>query len=285
MRQTTKRYPELAAFELLRTADAVLWARKGSEFIGPLERFDPPSGLRRGVGAEVELLPGKRVFVKHYVHGGVLSRLFGPRYLAIGRFVRELAAYERLRAHGLRVPTPIALLARRKGLFWTGVYLFTGPIPGLRPLEAFLRGERGALRRRILHRAGAVLRVMHEAGVVHPDLTVQNVQVDSAGRIVLLDFDRCRFSRSPIRRYHNLFRFHRSARKRRLWSNAQSERRDIAAFFAGYSAGKHKPAPFWAAAFAAYRLWEGLHACFWRKAEDHAESVGLSYNAERSPKH
>lgn len=57
-------------------------------------------------------------------------------------------------------------------------------------LESMLSSLLFADRLHVLRRLAAALRELHAAGIAHRDLRVDNVLVDQAGRVVLVDFDR-----------------------------------------------------------------------------------------------
>ena len=223
--------------------------------------------LARGRGQAVELA-GRRLFLKRYFRGGARACLLGGRYLGLGRFRRELAAYERAAACGLIVPRVEALVARRCGLGWR-VWLLTGYLENIRPLRHVLAEAGPGRRARLLAATGRALRGLHAAGVIHPDLTLDNVSIGPEDAPVLLDFDRCVFSRCAARRWHGIFRLHRSALKRGLWRGprgARRERCDAAAFLVGYFEGAGRGARAGcavAAAFRCYRAVEWLHSLSW----------------------
>ncbi len=254
------------------------------------DRLTGSGGGARGSAAMVDLGGRQRCFLKQYFRGSFLLFFFGDRYLSSARFLRELAAYERLEQQGVAVPRVLALVIKRRGIF-RRAWLLSELVDGYRALGAFLREASSRDRRYVLRQAGAAVRAMHTAGVLHPDLTVENIRVGPEGEILLLDFDRCARSTNGLRRWLNVFRLHRSAVKSGLWRSEGTgqgpgapadsrerpegtrsrerlrERYDMAAFLAGYLArGPGRPR-LAALLFAAYRLWERAHAFLWKTSD------------------
>ncbi len=264
----------LSAFEVVEhgkvraylRGDDAAWLRAAG-VLEP-ETLAGSGGLGRGRGERI-VLGGRQCFVKQYFRGGVLGKVLRDGYVSAARFGRELAAGEILRRRGLPVPAALALVIETRGLLCRA-WLVSELIDGVTTLGAALGAAFPRTRRRLLRDAGAAIRRMHDSGVAHPDLTLDNIVVDRDGRVLVLDFDRCTLTPWAARRRHNLFRLHRSALKARLWGRggttaARAERLDIAAFLLGYERGGRVP---WtaAAAFAAYRAWERAHAIFWKRA-------------------
>ena len=262
---------EVPLFERVAEGRAIVYVRReATERLSPRERLEALTALAessaggRGQAAPVELW-SRRLYMKKYFRGGVLGRILGDRYFSERRFLRELAAYERAERAGARVPVPFALLVKKGGVS-ARAWLFTEPVEGTVSLREALNAGNDAIRRRLLRRAGETVGRMHSAGVLHPDLTLENVRADAGGEVILFDFDRASFSKSGWRRWLNLFRLHRSAVKLHLWRREAPgrEKRDLAAFLLGYLGRGKKPPRAAAVAFVAYRFWERVHALFWK---------------------
>jgi 3-deoxy-D-manno-octulosonic acid kinase len=153
--------------------------------------------------------------LRHYHRGGTVGRVLADRFLWLGesrtRAFREWDLLAALHGLGLPSPRPVAARYRRRGLSYTAD-LVTVRIPDVEPLSTRL--ARAGASPEVWSRVGACVRRFHEAGVWHADLTAHNLQIDSADRIFLLDFDRGRF-RPPGGgwRRRNLDRLHRSLTK------------------------------------------------------------------------
>ncbi len=106
-------------------------------------------------------------------------------------------------------------------------------------LAAILFGEGppvGEDRADVLRATGRLVRRLHAAGFVHPDLQLRNVLVTlPPRRAILLDVDTVRAAGDAASRRANLLRFYRSWAK---WDRAHGPRltdHDRAAFEAGYA--------------------------------------------------
>jgi 3-deoxy-D-manno-octulosonic acid kinase len=179
-----------------------------------------------------------RAVVRHARRGGLLGPLLGDRFAGRPRFLREIALAEALREAGIPTPPVLAGLAYLTPL-WHRADVATERVDG-RDLASTLFGDdapSGPSRRDLLHAVGRLVRRLHEAGFVHPDLQLRNVLVDTgSGAVWLLDVDTCRriAATDDDRRRANLARFERSWDK---WNRARGPRlttADRESFDAGY---------------------------------------------------
>jgi hypothetical protein len=177
------------------------------------------------------LLPGGRGGVRAFAvgerwsvvlrpsrRGGWLGRL--NRSVHLGwrpRPVMELALIERLRL--AKIPTIEPLAAAVDWLIpgcYRGAFV-SREIPLAVTLWQYLCEVEPAERERICQTAARVTRQLHDAGVIHPDLNLQNYLVRSgvAGReVLIIDFDRARQARPSARDRQAAFeRLARSMRK------------------------------------------------------------------------
>ena len=153
--------------------------------------------------------------LRHYYRGGLIGRLISDQFLWLGesmtRCFREWLLLEQLIQMGLPVPRPVAARYQRSGLIYRAD-LITARLPDV---ESFaVRLARGSVSAEVWERVGECIARFHRAGVWHADLNAHNIQIDSAGRIFLLDFDRGRIR--PVARswqQSNLARLQRSLRK------------------------------------------------------------------------
>lgn len=231
-------------------------------------RLVPENAFSRGQGAEV-VLDDRTCFIKQYFRGGWAGGILKDKYLWTGRFLRELAVCEALRGAQAPVPEVLALVMRRTGLF-TRVYLVTAFVAGAVSLKAALPRDDPGRRNACLGKVGGALRLMHDQGIAHPDLNINNIVVTPQAAVMLLDFDGSRFSRCPAKKWWSLFRLHRSCLKRRLWHDggtrlAGLEKEDIQAFLAGYLKPGESVPGLAAACFTGYGLWERAHSLFWKR--------------------
>lgn len=160
-----------------------------------------------------------RVFVRPYLHGGVLGRVTGDLHAGDGRFASEVAAHVAAAAAGVPVCDALGYVSRGAGPFRRG-WLLLREIPGARDVLEVLcqRADcRTAVRERadVLTTAGRAIRALHDAGLDHPDLHLKNLLLGPDGVVRVLDLDRCRL-RDALpreRRLAGLFRFDRYAAK------------------------------------------------------------------------
>ena len=111
---------------------------------------------------------------------------------------------------GLPVPAPIAARYVRHGIIYTAD-LITQKLPGVMPFSSRL--SEGSVPRELWQRAGECIAQFHIAGFFHADLNAHNLQVDQAGNVFLLDWDRGERRTPGDWCMTNLARLHRSLRK------------------------------------------------------------------------
>jgi 3-deoxy-D-manno-octulosonic acid kinase len=127
----------------------------------------------------------------------------------------------------------VAARVRRRGATYTAD-LVTVLMPGVEPLSTRL--ARGVLATDGWARVGACVRRFHDAGVWHADLTAHNLQINAAGDIFLLDFDRGRRRADDAGwRQANLARLRRSVDKISSEGGVHFDEVAWAALEAGYA--------------------------------------------------
>ena len=183
------------------------------------------------------------VVVRHARHGGLLAPLLGDVFAGQPRFYREAALSSTLAQRRVRTPEVLAGVCYRAGPLHRADVV-TAAIEGADLVELFYgdAAPAGTARQAVLGAIGSLVRRLHDAGFVHPDLQLRNLLVrggsGGAPEAWLLDVDTCR----PIRpdgdadRSRNLDRFYRSWAK---WNRLRGERltdRDRALFSAAYLA-------------------------------------------------
>lgn len=164
----------------------------------------------------------ERWVVRHYYRGGaVAAPLLGDRYLAVGqpRPLRELLAAHHARTRGIPTPAVVAGAVYRTGL-WYRADLVTEQIPDATDLAEVLWGEnaRGVSVEGALVGAGALVRRLEQAGMLHPDLNAKNLVVTGTGEdphLHLVDLDGCcaRDPGVPVPTFSMRARLERSLRK------------------------------------------------------------------------
>lgn len=190
-----------------------------------LDGITPPGARAlaggRGAAVSVPLGSGGRAVLRRNLRGGLPARFIRDLYFGWRpRPFAEVAALERLRAAGLRVPDALGAIARAAG---PGVYrgaVATREVAGSANGWEYLRAaEALPARRRVCAGIVALVDEMLAAGAVHPDLNLTNFLVvaaagEEAPVIWLVDCDRVRFGATgPAHRERALARLRRSARK------------------------------------------------------------------------
>lgn len=190
-----------------------------------------------GRGTTVFVQQDDQVFaLRHYCRGGLPARLSRDRYIWRGleqsRPWREWHLLVELQRRGLPVPHPVAVRVVRHGLTYSAD-IVTEAIEA-RPLAEWL-GER-RLPAAQLEQVGTWLRRFHLEELFHADLNARNILLDEAGRVYLIDFDRCELRRGDEGwRSANMERLKRSLLKfRRKEKNFVFDDEDWKAVMRGY---------------------------------------------------
>lgn len=155
-----------------------------------------------------------RVFVRRATRGGVIGRLWGGLYWGADRPLHELRASAAARRAGVVVPEPLAVRATRVAALFRRFTIVTREIEGASNLLTLIPGLSPADKRRLIERVADEIRRLHEAGIYHADLTLQNILVAGDG-IHIIDLDKAvlRPRREDRRDVRNLSRLNRSVEK------------------------------------------------------------------------
>lgn len=198
-------------------------------------------------------LPGSGlpILVRRVFHGGLLGGFLRGALHSPERAFRELRVTAALHDAGAPVPRPALAAARRRGLAWHA-WVATGFEADARDVLAFF--ARKPSRDRILAAAaagGRAIRRFHDAGGTHADLHVKNVLVretPAGPEAILVDLDGAGFGEppGPARRMRELARLHRSALKRGLRVDFETNRAVLAGYVGedgalGAALGRHWP--------------------------------------------
>ncbi len=151
------------------------------------------------------------------------------------RSFREWRLLAELTRRRLPVPRPVAARYVRKGPRYTAD-LITERLPGVASLATKLGA--GRLPADAWRSVGATIARFHAERVFHADLNAHNIQIDDAGAVYLLDFDRGRIrSRHGAWTLGNLRRLRRSLDKIRRYDAAQFADGDWDVLLQGYESG------------------------------------------------
>lgn len=131
--------------------------------------------------------------LRHYYRGGLIGKLNKDKFLReptlASRAIREFRLLADMHAQGLPVPRPAAARMRRHGLFYSADILVER-IPNSTDLAQLLHKER-ALSVDEWREVGRVIARLHQLQIYHSDLNCHNILLDTAGKVWLIDFDKC----------------------------------------------------------------------------------------------
>ena len=158
----------------------------------------------------------KSMVHKHYLRGGLVSKLIFDRYLWLNleltRSFIEFRALEEMSQLGLPVPRPIAARVKRLGVSYTAD-LITEKLENTKTFGDCLRDQSAS--EQIFLAIGETIKNFHAKGCYHPDLNVENILIDESQKVFLLDFDRWKRKEESRRiGITNIKRLESSIRKR-----------------------------------------------------------------------
>jgi 3-deoxy-D-manno-octulosonic acid kinase len=193
-------------------------------------------GSLRGRKALEELdSPLGPLVLRRFTHGGILRALSGRRFLDAQRPLREWQLCSALRERGIATPLIVGARARRLFPLGFALDLISVRIEPARDLDALRTdpdSDLGALARQM----GAFVRRMHDAGLLHADLTTKNLLWTPQG-LVALDLDRSRLTGEPLafeQRVQNLERLLRFVLRREQQERGRLRPRDYLACLRAY---------------------------------------------------
>lgn len=218
--------------------------------------------------------------VRRFSHGGLLRFATGERFLDPDRPFRELALAHDLRAAGVPTPEVVAARARRASGFGWQLDLVSCRIEGTSDLGALLgAARRGEIDPRSLRCAwepfGELVAALHARGVLHADLTPNNVLVDRASlarsepKLYVLDLDRARVvdAVGDDERRANLRRLYRFVARREERDGGALSRSDYARFLRGMRLPRGAWKDDWRAVLDAHARKERWHKAGWKLEE------------------
>ena len=156
--------------------------------------------------------------LREYLRGGLIAKFIKQHFyfssLTATRVYQEIALLLKLRQDGVNVPEPIAGCIQKQSLWYTNKILLAA-IPGAQEIHTLCCS--GELTEIICQNMGREIAKMHNAGVFHHDLNIQNILKDEQDQIWLIDFDKC-FATAQLTQAQcqmNIARLHRSIDKKR----------------------------------------------------------------------
>lgn len=217
--------PPAAAWSLVERGETRSYLRRDAAQALRDAGLEDPEGLRdaahatfqgRGDAFAVDVPGVGGVFVRKYLHGGILRRMTGDLFAGDGRFRDEVDVLVEAARAGVPVPQALGYVSRGAGFGLRRGWLLAREVPGAQDVMSYLGGEPPAAERRAtLVAAGRAARALHDAGFEHADLHMRNLLRTPDGRVLVLDLDRAR-RREELprrRRLSALFRLDRHADK------------------------------------------------------------------------
>ncbi len=155
-----------------------------------------------------------RVFVRTLARGGLIGGMLGGLHLGVRRPLRELRAAEAARRAAVAVPEPIAVRSTRAALVFRRFTVVTREIEEAPNLLTLLPLLPAARKRRLIERVADGVRRLHEAGIYHGDLTLQNILADDRS-VYFIDLDNALLKTRRVESLDltNLSRLNRSVEK------------------------------------------------------------------------
>ena len=156
----------------------------------------------------------RQFVLRHYVRGGMIGKLVKDLYIWTGaegtRPFREWRMLAKMSDNGLRVPRPAAARYVRRGPFYTAD-LITVRVPKVHPLSTWIHERAGG--EKFWGELGEAIHDFHANGVYHADMNAFNLQIDSSGKLWMLDFDKGKLLPAGAWQQETLNRLHRSLQK------------------------------------------------------------------------
>ena len=156
-----------------------------------------------------------RIVIRGYRHGGILGGILGGRFLSPKRFLNELAMTERARELGVTLLEPVGIAYRETVMGARGFWI-SRRMEEATSLHAYMIAFPPA--REVIGKAARAVAGMHENGIGHADLNIQNIMIVSKEKgleVSIIDFDKA-FRRDflpPEERMRQLRRLDRSLLK------------------------------------------------------------------------
>ena len=156
----------------------------------------------------------RQFVLRHYIRGGLIGKLVNDKYVWTGaelsRPFREWRMLAKMSDNGLRVPRPAAARYVRSGPFYTAD-LITVRVPNVHALSTWVHERAGG--EKFWSELGDAIYEFHSHGVYHADMNAYNLQIDSAGKLWMLDFDKGKLLPAGSWQQETLSRLHRSLQK------------------------------------------------------------------------
>lgn len=167
-------------------------------------------------GAVVIRCPAGEAVLKRYFRGGMMAKINRALYFFSGyehsRAFREFRLLQTMHGKSLPVPEPLAAICEKTGGVFARMALMTRMLPDTETLAE--KHSLQAVSAADWECIGKTLRKFHNKGVFHADLNANNVLINTAGCVFLIDFDKCKLKQpDPSWQDKNVQRLKRSLEK------------------------------------------------------------------------
>lgn len=156
----------------------------------------------------------RQFVLRHYIRGGLIGKVVKDLYVWTGadssRPFREWRMLAKMSDNGLRVPRPAAARYVHCGPFYRAD-LITVRVPNVHALSTWIHEKVGG--EKFWVDLGAAIYEFHSHGVYHADMNAYNLQIDSRGKLWMLDFDKGKLLPPGSWQQQTLSRLHRSLQK------------------------------------------------------------------------
>jgi Lipopolysaccharide kinase (Kdo/WaaP) family len=198
-------------------------ASRVPEIFAQIERLGvtaEPGAGNRGSGFILKLDGGFDLFARANRRGGLVRFFLRDLYFGVDpRPVRELAVAAEAYRRGIAVAEPLGAVVEwaAPGVY-RGVFL-TRALSGMTLWDLLRTDDDATVCAHVIGQARSAIDTMHQLGLWHADLNLQNLFVTKAGEsfaVVILDLDKAKLFRGPVAagmRERSFARLARSVRK------------------------------------------------------------------------
>jgi hypothetical protein len=206
--------------ELVIRRDIASHAAQIMRKLGEMKSTSEAGAGNRASAFRLSLGDGLELFARRSLRGGMIASFLSDVYVGITpRPLTELAVTVEAVHRGIPVAEPMGAMVE-----WVGPALYRGffltrAVQGMTLWEFLKTDDDPTVRTHVLEQARASIATMHDKGLSHADLNLQNLIVTRARdsfTVIIIDLDKSRLFDAPVSsamRRANAARLIRSARK------------------------------------------------------------------------
>lgn len=177
--------------ELLHSPEASLLSR---DIFKQADNYQLITNGGRGQAWFVEL-GGISAVYRKYMRGGLIARINRQTYISLShestRSIKEWRLLQWMFKQGLPVPRPVAASSCRFPFSYSPFYqaqILVERLPYVETLDHILSQQ--VLEDKVWQAIGQSIRRFHNAGIYHADLNANNILLNAAFTVYLIDFDK-----------------------------------------------------------------------------------------------